>query len=121
MRCAGVWAVTAPSGVCRLAPVRFDRPDWDAAVELEMRPVRPEPPTPEVPLTERQQQVVDFIRGYVQATGFAPTLLEIADGVGLKSRSTAAYQVGELRRLGVLAESDGRLRPRALRLVRGEA
>lgn len=124
--------MTSPSGPCRLAPVGprsrdclllgwGEMPDWRTAVELDVQPRRLEPPAPDVQLSARQQQILEFITGYIDAHGYSPSFREIASAVGLKSMSTVAYQVGELRRLGVLAGADEYARPRSLRLLPGGA
>lgn len=122
--------MNSPSGPCLLAPVGPPRrdslllgwgevADWRAAVKLDVQPVQAEPPAPAVELTARQHRILEFIRAYIDEHGYPPTFREIASAVGLKSMSTVTYQVGELRRLGVLADADERARPRSLRLVRG--
>ena len=53
-------------------------------------------------LTERQQQVLDFIRAMVRRRGVAPTLAEIADEFGFRSTASAQKQVLYLERKGYL-------------------
>jgi repressor LexA len=68
---------------------------------------------PVVPLlTVRQRRILEFIREFYAANGFAPTLREIAVGVGLGSPSTVLYQLGELQRMGWVRRHPGL--PRAL-------
>lgn len=119
--------MTSPSGRCLLAPVRSPRPGgaaqavWPAAVELDVHPVRPEPPVPDVPLTSRQLRILDFIAGYVQEHGYPPSIREIGCGVGLKSLHGVNYQLSRLAELGVLERPEGGCRSRALRLIKGGA
>ena len=40
-----------------------------------------------VTLYKRQRQIVDFIAQYIQKNGYAPTLKEIADSIGVSSYS----------------------------------
>ena len=64
--------MTAPHGLCRLAPVRSGYVDWAAGRELDIRPVRRD-------LTARQRRLVDFIAGYMAtwtAFGLAYAVVE---------------------------------------------
>ncbi len=61
-------------------------------------------------LTQRQQEVLDFIRDAIQREGAGPSLREIAAHFGFKSMKAAADHVTALRRKGVLAH-----RPRTAR------
>lgn len=47
-------------------------------------------------ISERQQQILDFIKSEVQAKGYPPSVREIGEAVGLQSSSTVH---GHLRRL----------------------
>lgn len=53
-------------------------------------------------LTRRQSQVLEFVRDRVRATGFAPTLAEIGDHLGLRSPATVYKHVQHLVRKGYL-------------------
>lgn len=57
---------------------------------------------PEDPLTERQLQILTFIRDAVRARGFPPSVREIGDAVGLKSTSSVHYQLATLQERGYL-------------------
>lgn len=120
--------MTGPSGVCRIAQVRFDgvrlRADWDAGIDIDVYPVKlhptPEPvPVSREPLTARQQRIVAFIAAHIDEHGYPPSYREISAAVGLKSPNSVRYQVGELRRLGFLAEPAGGCQARALKLIKG--
>lgn len=121
--------MTAPAGLCLLAPVGRVRPegslgwgeaaDWRAAVELDVHPYRVDVSAPEVVLTRRQQRIVAFIAAHIDEYGYPPSYREIGSAVGLKSPNSVRYQVGELRRLGFLAEPAGGCQARALRLIKG--
>lgn len=54
------------------------------------------------PLTEKQQQTLDFIRGYIRANGMAPTMQEIAEGMGWRSPNAAQVHVDALKRKGLV-------------------
>lgn len=53
-------------------------------------------------MTERQKQVLDFIQAYMSLKGFAPSYMNIAQGLELKSKSNVHRLVHELRRQGLL-------------------
>lgn len=111
--------MTSPSGPCLLAPLHDGRAHWPAAVELDIRPHRVNLSAPEVVLTRRQQRIVAFIAAHLDEHGYPPSYREIGAAVGLKSPNSVRYQVGELRRLGFLAEPAGGCQARALKLIRG--
>jgi LexA DNA binding domain len=108
---AGCMVTTSPAGVCLLAPVAAGWVAWDRAVHLEIRPAR------DTGLSDRQQRILNHIRAFIEAHGYPPTLREIARAVGLRSTSSAQYQVGVLADRGFV-EPRAPGRTRALRLVR---
>ena len=58
---------------------------------------------PEAPrLTHRQQQILDWIRGYLETTGMPPTRAEIATGLGFSTASSAEDHLQALAKKGVL-------------------
>jgi repressor LexA len=63
-------------------------------------------------LTWRQRKILRVIRDSVQQRGYAPSMREIGDAVGLTSESSVSYQLSALSRKGYL-QRDGRL-PRTL-------
>ena len=74
-------------------------------------------------LTGRQQEIWDFLVGYVDQHGYPPTVREIGDAVGLASPSTVHAHLANLERAGLLKRDP--TKPRALelsgRLGRGKA
>lgn len=52
------------------------------------------------PLTDRQQQVLDCIKGHIREFGFPPTRMEVAKGVGLKDASTISGHLAKLAEAG---------------------
>ena len=74
-------------------------------------------------LTGRQQEIWDFLVGYVDRHGYPPTVREIGDAVGLASPSTVHAHLANLERAGLLKRDP--TKPRALelsgRLGRGKA
>jgi repressor LexA len=52
--------------------------------------------------TERQVRILRWMRTYVAVHGEAPSLREIAAGVGLSSPSSVLYQLERLEELGAV-------------------
>jgi len=67
-------------------------------------------------LTQRQHAILQFIGEYSAANDCAPSDQEIADGVGLKSRSSAHYHLRILKAAGYLSYEEGA--PRTVRVKR---
>jgi repressor LexA len=73
-------------------------------------------------LTERQRSIVEVIEDSVRRCGYAPTLREIGEAVGLGSTSSVAYQLSSLQKKGYLSRGAGRPRTTVVRpLADGEA
>jgi repressor LexA len=66
-------------------------------------------------LTGRQQEIWEFIVGYVDRSGYPPTVREIGEAVGLASPSTVHAHLANLERAGYLRRDP--TKPRALELV----
>jgi repressor LexA len=66
-------------------------------------------------LTRRQQEIWDYVVGYVDARGYPPTVREIGEAVGLASPSTVHAHLANLERAGLLRRDP--TKPRALELV----
>src|SRR5437588_1446861 len=66
-------------------------------------------------LTGRQQEIWDFLVGYVDRHGYPPTVREIGSAVGLASPSTVHAHLANLERAGLLRRDPSK--PRALELV----
>src|SRR5215470_7600488 len=60
-----------------------------------------------VPLTDRQQKVLDWIRRHLEATGMPPTRAEIAAGLGFSTASSAEDHLRALARKGALELTPG--------------
>ena len=69
-------------------------------------------------LTNRDQEILDFIKTYIAKHGYAPTYDEIGEGVGLYSKSSVYDHMQKLFDLGEL-ETDHPGSPRAIR-VKGD-
>src|SRR3989338_8372382 len=55
----------------------------------------------------RQRDILEFISQYMQKNGFAPTLPEICDGVGVNSPATVHEHIVNLAAKGVIKKIDG--------------
>src|SRR5437660_3193904 len=69
-------------------------------------------------LTGRQQEIWDFLVGYVDRHGYPPTVREIGSAVGLASPSTVHAHLANLERAGLLRRDP--TKPRALELLARE-
>jgi len=58
-------------------------------------------------LTERQQQVLDFVASYIDQHGCPPTLREISENFGIKGTATAILHLEALERKGYLNRREG--------------
>lgn len=66
-------------------------------------------------MTDRQQQILDFIESEAIANGYPPTVREIGEAVGLRSTASVHDQLNKLIRLGLLSRAPGKVR--AIRVV----
>jgi repressor LexA len=66
-------------------------------------------------LTERQQEIWQYLIQYVDDHGYPPTVREIGDAVGLASPSTVHAHLANLERAGLLRRDP--TKPRAIELV----
>ncbi|HEX4519568.1 MAG TPA: transcriptional repressor LexA [Gaiellaceae bacterium] len=66
-------------------------------------------------LTDRQQQIWNFLVEYVDRHGYPPTVREIGEEVGLASPSTVHAHLANLERAGLLRRDP--TKPRALELI----
>ncbi len=66
-------------------------------------------------LTERQQQIWNYLVEYVDRHGYPPTVREIGERVGLASPSTVHAHLANLERAGLLRRDP--TKPRALELL----
>jgi len=70
-----------------------------------------------VVLTGRQQEIFDFLVGYLERHGYPPTVREIGEAVGLASPSTVHAHLANLERAGLLRRDP--TKPRALEVLAG--
>jgi repressor LexA len=66
-------------------------------------------------LTKRQQEIWEFLVGYVDSHGYPPTVREIGEQVGLASPSTVHAHLANLERAGLIKRDP--TKPRALELT----
>lgn len=57
-------------------------------------------------MSERTQQVLDFIRAYLVKNGYGPTTREIGRALGIRSTSVVRYHTGLLIRGGHLVRGE---------------
>ena len=69
-------------------------------------------------LTERQQQILDFIRSEVETKGYPPSVREIGEAVGLQSSSTVHGHLRKIEELGYIRRDSSK--PRAIELLEDE-
>jgi repressor LexA len=68
------------------------------------------PGTDEMNLTKRQREIYDFVRGFLEEHGYAPSLEEIADHFGLSSVATVHEHLENLQSKGALRRDPNRSR-----------
>ena len=66
-------------------------------------------------LTPRRRQIVEVIDDSVRRHGYAPSMREIGEAVGLASTSSVSYQLSVLEQAGYLSREARRPRTAALR------
>jgi repressor LexA len=78
-----------------------------------------DPPGGPPELTPRQRQILDWIRGHLEATGLPPTRAEIAAGLGFSTASSAEDHLQALARKGALELLPGASRGLRLKDIPG--
>lgn len=59
---------------------------------------------------KKQKQILDYISQYIQATGAAPTLRQIADAMGVSSLATVHEHLQTLAAKGLITKENGKVR-----------
>jgi repressor LexA len=72
-------------------------------------------------LTRRQRTIIQVIEDSVQRCGYAPTLREIGEAVGLASTSSVSHQLSRLEKKGYLSRGAGRPRTAVVRTLTAPA
>ncbi len=58
-------------------------------------------------LTNRQQQVLDFITGFLESHGYPPTMREITEHIGVVGNATAIFHLDALEKKGYIRREPG--------------
>ncbi len=61
-------------------------------------------------LTKKQTEVLQFIKKYVVKYGYAPTVREICNGLGLSSPATVHSHLAQLQKKGMITKGKGKFR-----------
>ena len=64
--------------------------------------------------SNKPQQILDFVNRFVQENGFAPSIREIGEAVGLRSTASVSYHLQQLQQKGLLQAPGGKGRKRAV-------
>ena len=64
--------------------------------------------------SNKPQQILDFVNRFIQENGFAPSVREIGEAVGLRSTASVSYHLQQLRGKGLLLGPGGKGRKRAV-------
>src|SRR3954449_4281807 len=73
----------------------------------------------ELKLTNRQQQIFEFIKKHTSEKGYPPTVRDIGQAIGLTSSSTVHAHLANLERLGLLRRDP--TKPRAMEVMAEKA
>lgn len=66
-------------------------------------------------LSERQRQIIDFIRSTIETKGYPPSVREIGEAIGLSSSSTVHGHLDKLSKMGMIRRDP--TKPRAIELI----
>ncbi len=72
-----------------------------------------------MPLTKRQKQILDFVEGYLDEWGYAPSFEEIAHAFGYASLATVHEHLSNLERKGYIRKSYNQ--SRSIEMVRRDS
>lgn len=61
-------------------------------------------------LTDRQREILEFLRCFIEKYGYPPTRYEIAQGFGFKSMNASQQHLEALQAKGYILMSEGRSR-----------
>ena len=61
-------------------------------------------------LTKRQEDVLTFVKKYIDAHGYPPAIREICAGVGLSSPATVFVHIKNLENMGILRQTNNKFR-----------
>lgn len=61
-------------------------------------------------LTQKQQEILDYILEFTDEFGYPPSVREIGEHLGLKSPSTVHFHLKGLRAAGMISQAEGKTR-----------
>ncbi len=64
--------------------------------------------------SNKPQLILDFVNRFIQENGFAPSVREIGEAVGLRSTASVSYHLQQLQEKGLLLGPGGKGRKRAV-------
>lgn len=64
--------------------------------------------------SNKAQLIVEFVNRFVQENGFAPSVREIGEAVGLRSTASVSYHLQQLKAQGLLQAPEGKGRKRSI-------
>ncbi len=64
--------------------------------------------------SNKAQLILDFVNEFVQENGYAPSVREIGEAVGLRSTASVSYHLQQLQAKGLLQASGGKGRKRSI-------
>jgi len=64
--------------------------------------------------SNKSQLILDFVNTFVQENGFAPSVREIGEAVGLRSTASVSYHLQQLQEKGLLLAPGGKGRKRCI-------
>ena len=64
--------------------------------------------------SNKAQLILEFVNGFIQENGFAPSVREIGAAVGLKSTASVSYHLNQLQEKGLLQSPGVKGRKRAI-------
>ena len=64
--------------------------------------------------TDKAQRIVEFVNRFVQDNGYAPSVREIGQAVGLRSTASVSYHLQQLKEQGLLRGPEGKGCKRAI-------
>ena len=64
--------------------------------------------------SNKSEMILDYVNHFVQENGFAPSIREIGEAVGLSSTASVSYHLRQLQQKGLLQSPGGKGRKRAI-------
>ena len=64
--------------------------------------------------SNKSELILDYVNQFIQENGFAPSIREIGEAVGLRSTASVSYHLKQLQEKGLLMSPGGKGRKRAI-------